>query len=125
MSATWRPYETRASSSTCAGRPLARRPATYFPSGGYVTIRRSRRAGSLRARYSSHRARISSGLLTAREYGADARFPSTTERGEGDGAEPDRDRRGGHRHDPAAGAVPGGRHGDEEEGRGERREQDP
>src|ERR1700752_2926552 len=120
-----RPYETRSSSSTWAGSPLPSRPATYLTSGAYVTIRRSRSAGSLRARYSRHRACISSGRLTAREYGARAWFPSTTEHGEGQRGEPDRDRGGGGGHDPAACAVPAGRHGDEEEGCGERREQDP
>src|SRR5918997_2924007 len=36
------PYETRSSSSTCAGSPLPSRPATYLTSGAYVRIRRSR-----------------------------------------------------------------------------------
>src|SRR5579872_78473 len=119
-----RPYETRSSSSTCAGRPLPRRPATYFTSGAYVTIKRSRMAGSPLARYSRHRACMSSGLLTAREYGVGWRNPLGAEGGERERAHPGGDRRGRDGDDPAARAVPGGRDGDEQERGGEHGEED-
>src|SRR5205085_9127731 len=47
-----RPYETRSPSSTCAGSPLPSRPATYFTSGAYERISRSRRCWSRLRRYS-------------------------------------------------------------------------
>src|SRR5207248_10162109 len=120
-----RPYETRSSSSTWAGSPLPRRPATYFTSGAYVTMSRSRMAGSAFDRYERHKACISSGRLTGREYGVGPRFPLATERREGDRGEPDGESEGGDGDDPPARAVPGGRHRDEHEGRGESREEDP
>ena len=41
-----RPYEIRSESSTCAGRPLDMRPATYFTNGEYARTRRSRARSS-------------------------------------------------------------------------------
>ena len=41
-----RPYEMRSESSTCAGRPLDMRPATYLTSGEYARTSRSRARSS-------------------------------------------------------------------------------
>src|SRR6266404_4909595 len=62
------PYETRSPSSTCAGRPDPSRPATYFTSGEYMTISRSRSAFSFVRRYSSQMLLVSTSAATAREY---------------------------------------------------------
>src|SRR3954465_9231425 len=53
----------RSASSTCAGRPEAMRPATYFTSGEYATTRRSRAAWSPDPLYRRHRS-LSSMALT-------------------------------------------------------------
>src|SRR5919204_372817 len=53
------PYEIRSSSSTCAGRPEPRRPATYLTSGAYVRISRSRTPLSRERRNSSQRLCVS------------------------------------------------------------------
>src|SRR5919201_2417054 len=57
------PYEIRSSSSTCAGRPEPRRPATYLTSGAYVRISRSRNFWSCVRRYSCQRLWVSSALI--------------------------------------------------------------
>src|SRR5581483_12099615 len=87
---------------------------TYFTSGAYVTISRSRRAGLCLARYSRHSACMSSGRLTAREYGVRPSFPLVTERRERHRNEPDPEREGGDGDDPPARAVAGGGDRDEE-----------
>jgi len=61
---------------------------------------------------------MSSGRLTAREYGVRPPFPLVTERGERHRAEPDGQREGGDGDDPAPRAVAGGGDGDEQEPRG-------
>src|SRR5438034_1955336 len=58
----------RSSSSTCAGSPEPRRPATYFTSGAYVRISRSRSAWeSGCARYCRQRVWVSSASATGAE----------------------------------------------------------
>src|SRR6186997_429362 len=74
------PYETRSFSSTCAGRPLPSRPATYLTSGAYVRISRSRTAwSSLFFTYSRQRAWVSS-CATVRGYDLRRRFPQISDR---------------------------------------------
>src|SRR3954466_14844180 len=52
----------RSASSTCAGRPEAMRPATYFTSGEYATTRSSRARVSPVVLYRRHRSRSSMAL---------------------------------------------------------------
>ncbi len=60
------PYETRSPSSTWAGSPLPSRPATYFTSGAYVRISRSRSPRSPVRLNSRQRAWVSSAPLSIR-----------------------------------------------------------
>src|SRR5436190_10225317 len=70
------PYETRSPSSTCAGSPDPRRPATYFTSGAYVRINLSRIALSpLLTRNCRHRVWVSSASATRRGYGLFRPYP--------------------------------------------------
>ena len=57
------------------GSPLPSRPATYFTSGAYVRISRSRMPWSPDFRYCSHRVWVSSARLTCREYEVVGTFP--------------------------------------------------
>src|SRR3954467_2934206 len=52
----------RSASSTCAGKPDAMRPATYFTSGEYATTRSSRARASPVVLYRRHRSRSSMAL---------------------------------------------------------------
>ena len=88
-----RPYETRSFSSTCAGRPLPRRPATYLTSGAYVRMSRSRTPWSLLLAYSRQSACVSSAAI-GREYGLVRFSPQVPQR---EGEQPERD--GAGRHD--------------------------
>src|SRR5215211_2055592 len=95
------PYEMRSFSSTWAGRPLPRRPATYFTSGAYVRMRRSRTPWSFVFAYSRQRAWVSSSA-TRREYGSGPRFPQVADT---EGEQPEADRACSHHHHDQAGLV--------------------
>src|SRR5512133_164466 len=99
-----RPYETRSFSSTCAGRPLPRRPATYLTSGAYVRMSRSRTPWSLLLAYSRQSACVSSAAI-GREYGLVRFSPQVPQR---EGEQPERDRSGRQdEHHQAVVAVDG------------------
>src|ERR1044071_1550895 len=93
------PYDTRSFSSTWAGRPLPRRPATYLTSGAYVRIRRSRIAWSFVLAYSRQRACVSS-CATRREYDSGPRFPQVAD---AEREKPEADRTRCDDHDDQAG----------------------
>src|SRR3954451_13318072 len=107
------PYETRSPSSTWAGRPLPSRPATYFTSGAYVRIRRSRSAWSPVFRYCRHIVSVSSGRLTSKRIRRARDFSSASEGRKRQGAEPrgDRERRQGDQPAPHVGPRAGDRGG--------------
>jgi hypothetical protein len=70
------PYETRSPSSTCAGSPDPSRPATYFTSGAYVRISRSRTAWFFVFWYCLKRLVVSSARSAMRrEYGVGREIP--------------------------------------------------
>src|SRR5882762_1550758 len=100
------PYETRSPSSTWAGSPLPSRPATYFTSGAYVRISRSRSPWSPVLRYFNQSVCVSSARLTRQEYGVDRLFPQeqplppSKSRGR-ERPEPPRKRERGDRDDPS------------------------
>src|SRR5215831_2645503 len=92
------PYDTRSPSSTCAGSPEPSRPATYFTSGAYVRISRSRIALSpLWSRYSRQRDWVSSASATAERIRGSSVLPQCSDRHRG---EPDGEGRGGDGDDP-------------------------
>ncbi len=86
----------------CAGRPEPSRPATYFTSGAYVRISRSRSVLSLVRRYSSQRFSVSVSPATAREYELAADSPQCGPR---EGAHPRRERGRGDGDHPAPGGA--------------------
>src|ERR671915_1875349 len=111
------PYETRSPSSTCAGRPLPRRPATYLTSGAYVRMRRSRTAlFVLSLPNSCHKAWVSSTCATRGRIrpvpAGSARAAQSAGREAG---QPERDRGGSGPHYPD-GAVLGAEGGDGDAG---------
>src|SRR3954451_7575456 len=118
------PYETRSPSSTCAGSPDPSRPATYFTSGAYVRISRSRSALSpLRKRYSRQRDWVLSASATRERIRAVSALPECSERHR---REPDREGDGGQGDGPPRADAPGsldGREGDPCEGDRQQREE--
>src|SRR6188768_1588274 len=117
------PYETRSPSSTCAGRPLPSRPATYLTSGAYVRISRSRSARSFVRLNSCQRTRVS----VAWSAMASERIRCLAERPVGKLAHPHGERGGGYCDHPCSSACGGGknrdrgkagREGEEEDGEG-------
>src|SRR6266566_811697 len=112
------PYETRSPSSTCAGRPDPRRPATYLTSGEYMTISRSRTALSCVRLYSSQMLRVSTCSATEREYEL---APHSPQRCEGHRAHPGGDCGRCQGDHPAPNAARD-RRGDRDSGEGERQD---
>src|SRR5439155_9609258 len=118
------PYETRSPSSTCAGSPEPSRPATYFTSGAYVRMSRSRIALSpLLTRYSRQRDLVSSASATRKRIRGVSALPQSFV---GQRGEPEGECHGGEPNRPAgtlvARAVDGGER-DAEKADREQREQ--
>src|SRR5947208_2898130 len=122
MRAIWSPpSETVQSSSSAAieERPMSVRLssssstviATYFTSGAYVRISRSRSPCSPVFRYCRHRVWVSSGRLTVKRIRCARDFSSTPEGRNGQRGEPrgQRERRGGHHPAPRVRARAGDR----------------
>src|SRR3954454_1461104 len=100
------PYETRSPSSTCAGRPLPSRPATYLTSGAYVRMSRSRTPWSRVRANSRQRAVVSSAGATGERIRCPAAFSSSRpERTRREGGQPERERARGHGDHEQAGLV--------------------